>query len=106
MLRYREEKPGAIVHWQLWQAEMKKILKRCKSIFDILGSTALLIGGSGSGSVTKLANQIIVNNTIAVVSEAFVLAAKYGSGSASLPRGNRGGLARKRSAGRKNTDDY
>ena len=41
--------------------------------FDIMGSSAVLIGGSGSGSVTKLANQIIVNNTIAIVSEAFVL---------------------------------
>ena len=47
-----------------------------KEYFDILGSSALLIGGSGSGSVTKLANQVIVNNTIAVVSEAFVLATK------------------------------
>ena len=41
-----------------------------KEYFDILGSSALLIGGSGSGSVTKLANQVIVNNTIAVVSAA------------------------------------
>ena len=47
--------------------------------FDILGNSAILIGPSGSGSVTKLANQIIVNNTIAVVSEAFVLAAKAGA---------------------------
>ena len=50
-----------------------------KEYFDILGSSALLIGGSGSGSVTKLANQVIVNNTIAVVSEAFVLATKAGA---------------------------
>lgn len=35
-----------------------------KEYFDILGSSALLIGGSGSGSVTKLANQVIVNNTM------------------------------------------
>ena len=33
-----------------------------KEYFDILGNSALLIGPSGSGSVTKLANQIIVNN--------------------------------------------
>ena len=49
-----------------------------KECFDILGSSALLIGDSGSGSVAKLVNQIIVNNTIAVVSEAFVFAAKAG----------------------------
>ncbi len=62
-------------------------------IFDILGSTALLIGPSGSGSVTKLANQIIVNNTIAVVSEAFVLATKAGADPVKVYKAIRGGLA-------------
>jgi len=57
----------------------EKDFNALKEYFDILGSSALLIGESGSGSVTKLANQIIVNNTIAVVSEAFVLAAKAGA---------------------------
>lgn len=46
--------------------------------YNIMGSSAVLIGDSGSGSVTKLANQIIVNNTIAIVSEAFVMATKAG----------------------------
>ena len=64
-----------------------------KEYFDILGSSALLIGGSGSGSVTKLANQIIVNNTIAVVSEAFVLATKAGADPAKVYQAIRGGLA-------------
>lgn len=61
--------------------------------FDILGSSALLIGESGSGSVTKLANQVIVNNTIAVVSEAFVLAAKAGADPKKVYEAIRGGLA-------------
>ena len=61
--------------------------------FEILGSSALLIGTSGSGSVTKLANQIIVNNTIAVVSEAFVLAAKAGADPQKVYEAIRGGLA-------------
>ena len=61
--------------------------------FDILGSSALLIGESGSGSVTKLANQVIVNNTIAVVSEAFVLAAKAGADPQKVYEAIRGGLA-------------
>lgn len=64
-----------------------------KEYFDILGSSALLIGGSGSGSVTKLANQIIVNNTIAVVSEAFVLATKAGADPQKVYEAIRGGLA-------------
>ena len=61
--------------------------------FDILGSSALLIGESGSGSVTKLANQVIVNNTIAVASEAFVLAAKAGADPKKVYEAIRGGLA-------------
>ncbi|MDO4311760.1 MAG: 2-hydroxy-3-oxopropionate reductase [Eubacteriales bacterium] len=61
--------------------------------FDILGNSALLIGPSGSGSVTKLANQIIVNNNIAVVSEAFVLATKAGADPEKVYHAIRGGLA-------------
>ena len=64
-----------------------------KEYFDILGSSALLIGGSGSGSVTKLANQVIVNNTIAVVSEAFVLATKAGADPEKVYHAIRGGSA-------------
>ncbi|MGL4607900.1 MAG: 2-hydroxy-3-oxopropionate reductase [Eubacteriaceae bacterium] len=61
--------------------------------YSIMGSTAILIGGSGSGSVTKLANQIIVNNTIAVISEAFVLATKAGADPEKVFHAIRGGLA-------------
>ena len=68
-------------------------LNEMKEYCDILGSSALLIGGSGSGSVTKLANQVIVNNTIAVVSEAFVLAAKAGADPQKVYEAIRGGLA-------------
>ena len=64
-----------------------------KEYFEILGNSALLIGGSGSGSVTKLANQVIVNNTIAVVSEAFVLATKAGADPEKVYQAIRGGLA-------------
>ncbi len=61
--------------------------------FDILGSSAILIGGSGMGNVTKLANQIIVNMTIATVSEAFVLATKAGADPTKVYQAIRGGLA-------------
>lgn len=61
--------------------------------YDIMGSSAVLIGDSGSGSVTKLANQIIVNNTIAIVSEAFVLASKAGADPMKVYNAIRGGLA-------------
>lgn len=67
--------------------------ERAKPYFDIMGSSAILIGGSGSGSVTKLANQIIVNLGIAAVSEAFVLAAKAGADPEKVYQAIRGGLA-------------
>lgn len=61
--------------------------------FEIMGSSSVLVGGSGSGSVTKLANQIIVNNTIAIVSEAFVMAVKAGADPVKVYEAIRGGLA-------------
>lgn len=61
--------------------------------FEIMGSSAVRIGDSSSGSVTKLANQIIVNNTIAIVSEAFVLATKAGADPVKVYEAIRGGLA-------------
>jgi len=64
-----------------------------KPYFDILGSSALLIGPSGSGSSAKLVNQMIVNNTIAVVSEAFVFAAKSNAAPEKVYQAIRGGLA-------------
>ena len=58
-----------------------------------VGNSSLLIGGSGSGSVTKLANQIIVNLGIATVSEALVLATKAGADPMKVYQAIRGGLA-------------
>lgn len=71
------------------QAEFDRLMP----YYEIMGSTALLVGGPGSGSVTKLANQVIVNNTIAIVSEAFVLAAKAGADPVKVYEAIRGGLA-------------
>lgn len=64
-----------------------------KEYFEIMGSSALLIGPSGSGCVTKLANQVIVNLTIAAVSEAFVLSTKAGADTWKVYQAIRGGLA-------------
>lgn len=71
----------------------QEVFDELKPYFDIMGSSALLVGGSGSGSVTKLANQVIVNNTIAIVSEAFVLATKAGADPVKVYEAIRGGLA-------------
>lgn len=61
--------------------------------FDIMGASALLVGATGSGSVTKLANQVIVNLNIAAVSEALVLATKAGADPELVYKAIRGGLA-------------
>lgn len=61
--------------------------------FEIMGSSAILVGKSGSGSTVKLANQIIVNLNIAAMSEALVLAAKAGVDPEKLFDAIKGGLA-------------
>lgn len=71
------------------QADFDKM----QPIFEAVGSSSLLIGASGSGSVTKLANQVIVNLNIAAVSEALVLATKAGADPMKVYKAIRGGLA-------------
>ena len=66
---------------------------RAVPYFKSMGASWLRIGDSGSGSVAKLANQIIVNNTIAAVSEALVLASKAGADAGRVFEAIRGGLA-------------
>ena len=61
--------------------------------FEPYASSILLTGPCGSGSITKLANQIIVNNNIAVVSEALVFAAKAGADPEKVYKAIRTGLA-------------
>lgn len=58
-----------------------------------MGASALLVGPCGCGSTAKLANQIIVNLTIAAVSEALVLATKAGADPEKVYQAIRGGLA-------------
>lgn len=62
-------------------------------VFEAMGSSAVLTGGSGAGSVTKLANQIIVQLNIAAVSEALVMATKAGVDPELVYKAIRGGLA-------------
>lgn len=67
--------------------------RRATPCFEIMGSSAVRIGDVGSGSVAKLANQVIVNLTIAAVSEAMVLAARAGADPEKVFEAIRGGLA-------------
>lgn len=61
--------------------------------FQMMGASALLVGPCGSGSITKLANQIIVNLNITAVAEALVFAAKAGADPEKVYQAIRGGLA-------------
>jgi len=67
--------------------------KKVTDLFEILGSSHVLIGGIGSGNYTKLANQIIVALNIIAVSEAFTLAQKAGLSSTKVFKAIRTGLA-------------
>lgn len=71
----------------------EEIFNKVKPYFDILGGSAVLIGNTGSGSVCKLVNQIIVNMNIATVGEAFTFAAKAGVDPVKVFDAIKGGLA-------------
>lgn len=62
-------------------------------IFQTLGKNIVHIGEAGAGQVTKAANQMVVGTTIAIVSEALVLAAKAGVDPAKVRQALLGGFA-------------
>ncbi|NLB43569.1 MAG: 2-hydroxy-3-oxopropionate reductase [Clostridiaceae bacterium] len=66
---------------------------KAKPLFDILGSSAVLIGPVGSGNTCKLANQVIVALNIAALSEGLMLAKKAGTDPQKVFEAIRGGLA-------------
>lgn len=71
----------------------EKVVDSIRDVFDAMGKSAIVIGPNGSGSVTKLANQVMVNLNIAAVSEAFILAQKAGADPKKVFEATRGGLA-------------
>jgi 2-hydroxy-3-oxopropionate reductase len=62
-------------------------------IFQALGKNLVHVGAAGAGQVTKAANQMVVGTTIAIVSEALVLAAKAGVDPAKVREALLGGFA-------------
>lgn len=57
----------------------QEVVDKVHDVFEAMGSSITLIGPNGSGSIAKLANQVIVNLNIAAVSEALILATKAGA---------------------------
>ena len=68
-------------------------VERAMPIFESLGKNIVHVGRAGAGQVTKAANQMVVGTTIAIVSEALVLAAKAGVDPAKVRQALLGGFA-------------
>jgi 2-hydroxy-3-oxopropionate reductase len=68
-------------------------VERAMPIFQALGKNIVHVGDTGAGQVTKAANQMVVGTTIAIVSEALVLAAKAGVDPAKVRQALLGGFA-------------
>lgn len=66
---------------------------RALPVLQGMGTAVTHVGDVGAGSITKLANQMIVNLTIAAVGEAMVFARKAGVDPATVYAAIRGGLA-------------
>lgn len=62
-------------------------------LFEIMGSSAVLVGAIGSGNTCKLTNQVIVALNIAALSEGMMLAKKAGTDPQKVFEAIRGGLA-------------
>lgn len=69
------------------------VVESVKDVFLAMGKSITVVGPNGSGSVAKLANQIMVNLNIAAVAEALTLAQKAGTDPEKVYQAVRGGLA-------------
>ena len=70
--------------------------ERARPVFEKLGKNITLVGGSGVGQTTKVANQIVVALTIEAIAEALVFSAKAGADPAKVRQALMGGLAASR----------
>jgi len=71
----------------------ESVFEHVKDLLLVMGASAVYVGETGSGNVTKLANQIIVALNIAAMSEAMILATKSGVDPEKVFNAIRGGLA-------------
>jgi len=73
-----------------------EIFEKVKPLFEKMGKNITLVGDTGAGQITKVANQIIVALTIEAVGEALLLAAKAGADPARVRQALMGGFASSR----------
>ncbi len=67
--------------------------ERALPLFRAVGSSAVLVGGLGSGNICKLANQVIVACNIAALAEGLNFAVRAGADGEKVVSAIRGGLA-------------
>jgi 2-hydroxy-3-oxopropionate reductase len=67
--------------------------ERARPLFDVMGNTVTHVGPTGTGQVTKAANQVVVALIIEAVSEALVLGSKGGVAPEKILEVLSGGLA-------------
>jgi len=70
--------------------------ERARPVFEAMGRTIVLVGGSGAGQMTKACNQLIVGATIAAVAEGLTLARAAGVDPAMVRTALTGGYATSR----------
>jgi 2-hydroxy-3-oxopropionate reductase len=70
-----------------------EVFERIRPLFEKLGKSVTLIGGSGAGQVAKACNQILTGVGVAAVAEAFNFAAKSGVDPARVREALLGGFA-------------
>ena len=71
----------------------QKAFDAVKPLFELMGQNITLVGGTGDGQTTKVANQIIVALNIEAVAEALLFAAKAGADPAKVREALMGGFA-------------
>lgn len=72
------------------------VFDRALPLFQTLGKTITLIGGSGDGQTAKVANQIVVGLTIEAIAEALTFAKVAGADVSKVREALMGGLAASR----------
>ena len=72
------------------------VFERIRPLLEKMGKHITLVGGTGDGQTTKVANQIIVALNIAAVGEALLFAAKAGADPARVRQALMGGFAASR----------
>lgn len=70
--------------------------ERVLPIFKQMGQNITHVGGVGTGQITKMANQVVVAQTIQAVAEALVLASKAGADAEKVRQALMGGFANSR----------